>query len=205
MRIQNLASLLFLGAVAAMAQYKAKTVLVLSLESYPARTEVGGITLAADPYPTDAKSFTAFDIRDLNSRGYYPVHIIVKNGTKSFITVKTRNAVLVTASGQELYTIPASTLVEDLFKGKEATSMKAGSPLLDFSEKQLTNRQLSPGASTDGFVFFYWQDTKKNQNLFAGSTLRIPEISDDDARKKIGPFLVPIDPALPRDKAAPKP
>jgi hypothetical protein len=186
-----------------MAQYKAKTVPVLSLESYPARIEMEGITLAVDPYPTDAKSSTAFDVRDLITRGYYPAHLIVKNGTKSFVTVKTRNAVLVTASGQELYTIPASTIVEDLFKGKEATSLKAGSPLLDFTEKQLTNRQISPGASTDGFVFFFWKDSKRN--LFAGSTLRIPEITDDDARRKIGPFLVPIDPALTEEKKSSKP
>ena len=203
MKIRNLGIVILLGALVAIAQYKPKSVPVLSLESYPARTEVGGIILAADPYPTDAKSSTAFDVRDLNTRGYYPLHLIVKNGTQSFVTVKTRNAVLVTASGKELYTIPASTLVEDIFKGKDATSVKAGSPLLDFSEKQLTNRQISPGSSTDGFVFFYWQDSKKS--LFAGSTLRIPEISDDDTRKKIGPFLVPIDPALSGEKPAAKP
>jgi hypothetical protein len=203
MRLRNIGIVIILGAVAAAAQYRAKNIQVLPLESYPAQTVVGGITVAVDPYPNDAKSSTAFDVKDLNTRGYYPVHIIVKNGTESFVTVKTRNVVLVTASGQELYTLPASTLVEDVFKGKEATSMKAGSPLLDFTEKQLTNRQLSPGRTSDGFVFFYWQDAKKE--LFAGSTLRIPEITDDDARKKIGPFLIPIDPALIEANKSPKP
>jgi hypothetical protein len=203
MKLRNIGIVILLGTIAAVAQYRAKTVQVLPLEAYPARTVVGGIAIAVDPYPNDAKSSTAFDVRDLNTRGYHPVHIIVQNGTESFITVKTRNVVLVTASGQELYTFPASALVEDIFKGKEATSMKAGSPLLDFTEKQLTNRQLSPGHTSDGFVFFYWQDAKKN--LFAGSTLRIPEITDDDARKKIGPFLIPIDPGLTEQKIAPKP
>lgn len=99
MKQLSIAILLLLGSVSLFAQYHAKTVPVLDLESYPARSVVGGITLAADPYPTDDRSFTAFDVRDLNSRGYYPVHIIVKNGTENFVTVKTRNAVLVTAAG----------------------------------------------------------------------------------------------------------
>jgi hypothetical protein len=201
MKMRNLVVFLLLGTVAAIAQYRAKTVPVRDLESYPAKTALAGITIAADPYPTDAKSSTAFDVRDMNTRGYYPMHIIVKNGTESFITVKTRTAVLVTAAGQELYTIPASTLVEDIFKGKDATSMKAGSPLIDFAEKQLTNRQLSPGKTSDGFIFFYWPNSKKS--LFVGSTLKIPEITDDDARKKIGPFLIPIDPALSEEKKSP--
>ena len=189
--------MLFVTAFAWSAEYQARIVKVLPIESYPARATVQGITVAADPYPTDEKSFTAFDVKDLNSRGYFPVHVIIRNSTENFLSLKTRNVVLVTATGQELYTTSATVVVGDLFKGGQATSMKKGSPLLDFTEKELTSRQITPEKVIDGFLFFYSSEPKKN--LFVGSTLRIPQITDDDNRRPIGPFLVPLDLALKAD------
>ena len=176
------------------ADYQVKTVPVRAIESYPARATLDGITIAADPYPTDEKSFTAFDVKDLNSRGYFPLHVIIKNTTQDFLSIKTRNVVLVTATGQELYTTSATVLVGDIFKGGQATSMKKGSPLVDFTEKELSSRQITPEKVVNGFLFFFSSEPKKN--LFAGSTLRIPEVMDDDSRKALGPFLIPLDPAL---------
>jgi hypothetical protein len=177
--------------------YQIKTVKVLPIQSYPARATVQGVTVAADPYPTDEKSFTAFDVKDLNSRGYFPVHVIIHNSTENFLSLKTRNVVLVTATGQELYTTSATVLVGDIFKGGQSTSMKKGSPLLDFTEKELTSRQITPEKVINGFLFFYSSEPKKN--LFIGSTLRIPQIMDDDNRRPIGPFLIPLDLALKSD------
>jgi len=104
-------ALLFVAVFAWSLDYQVKTVKVLPIESYPARATVQGITIAADPYPTDEKSFTAFDVKDLNTRGYYPVHVIIKNSTENFLSLKTRNVVLVTATGQELYTTSATVVV----------------------------------------------------------------------------------------------
>ena len=178
-------------------EYQSKIVKVLPIESYPARVTVQGITIAADPYPIDEKSFTAFDVKDLNSRGYFPVNVIIRNSTENFLNLKTRNVVLVTATGQELYTTSATVVVGDVFKGKQVTSMKKGSPLIDFTEKELTSRQIMPEKVVSGFLFFYSSEPKKN--LFVGSTLRIPQIMDDDNRRPIGPFLIPLDLALKTD------
>jgi hypothetical protein len=186
--------LLVFSALVWSAEYQIKTVPVLPIESYPARIAVDGITVAADPYQNDEKSYTAFDVKDLNTRGYFPLHVIIRNSTQNFLSLKTRNVVLVTATGQELYTISSTVVVGDIFKGGQATSMKKGSPLVDFTEKELTSRQITPEKVVNGFLFFYSSEPKKN--LFAGSTLRIPQITDDDNRKSIGPFLIPLDPAL---------
>lgn len=188
-------ALLLVAASAWSAEYQVKVVRVLPIESYPARAAIDGIAVAADPYPTDDKSFTAFDVRELNTRGYFPVHVIIRNSTQNFMSIKTRNVVLVTATGQELYTISATVVVGDIFKGGQSTSMKKGSPLLDFTEKELTSaKQITPEKVVNGFLFFYSSDPKKN--LFTGSTLRIPQIMDEDNRKPIGPFLIPLDLAL---------
>jgi hypothetical protein len=189
--------------------YELKPVTLLPIESYPARTSLGSVTIAADPYDSDDKSFTAFDVKKLNSRGYYPIHVIIQNGSSEFLIVRTRNIVLVTESGQHLYTTPASVLVEDVFKASAADKLssksrksdkpvKEGTPLSDFTEKDLTNKLIEPGKITGGFLFFFSSDPKKNP--FTGSTLYIPKIEEEGTRKATGPFLIPLASALSKSK-----
>jgi hypothetical protein len=172
--------------------YQAKTVAVQPVESYPARVTIEQVTVAVDPYPNDRKSHTAFDVKDLNSRGYFPAHVIIKNASANHLGLRTRNIVLVSPKGQEYYTTPATLVVQDVVG---STSTKTGSPLLDFTSKELTNVSIEPGAVVNGFVFFYTPEPKKN--LFAGSKLHIPSIRDETAQKDLGPFDVSLDPALP--------
>jgi hypothetical protein len=188
------------------ADYVIKTVKVLPIESYPARTSLEGVTIAADPYSTNEKSFTAFDVKNLNTRGYFPIHIIVRNDSQSFIVVRTREIVLITPSGQKLYTTPATVVVEDVIEPglmrnvpiikshDRATSTKTGSPLSDFTEKDITNRSVEPGTTSDGFLFFYTPYPK--QNPFTGSSLLIPKLEEETTGRPLGPYKIPLDPAL---------
>ncbi len=190
--------------------YRIKVVELLPIESYPARTILGGVTIAVDPYDTNEKSFSAFDVRKLNSQGYFPLRIIIKNDSKSFLKISTMNITLITASGQQLYTTPATVVVDDVIgsgftsriplvgSSDMATSTKTGSPLWDFTNKELTNRYLDPGTVADGFLFFFTQDP--GQNLFAGSTLYIPKLEDESASTALGPFFVPLNSALSSSK-----
>ena len=194
---------LVVGALLLMASdYRVKKVKVLPLESYPARTVVQDVTIAAEPYSTDEKSFSAFDVKHLNSQGYFPIHIIVQNNTSDFLIVRTRNIILITADGQRLYSTPISVLVGDIFRASSANkisrdssgNIKAGSPLSDFSGKDLTNKLIDPGKISDGFLFFYNATPKKN--LFEGSTLLIPNLEEEGTRKVFGPFSIALDPAF---------
>jgi hypothetical protein len=204
---------LVLGVAALTASdYKIRTVKVLPLDSYPARITVEGIAIAADPYETDEKSYKAFDVKKLNSLGYFPVHVIIQNTSQYFLLVRTRNIVLITESAQQLFTIPATVVAGELFKGtnldklsdraREApASRKLGTPLSDFTDKDLTNKLLEPGKVSDGFIFFFNPDPKKN--LFSGSTLFIPKLEEEGTRKSVGPFSIPLNPALtPAEKDA---
>ncbi|HYK90297.1 MAG TPA: hypothetical protein VE398_16095, partial [Acidobacteriota bacterium] len=117
-----------------------------------------------------------------------------------------RNILLQTGSGQQFYTTSATIVVQDVIKAgfvsrlpkmkshDQTTSTKTGSPLLDFTGKELTNRQIDPGTVSDGFVFFYTDEPKKN--LFEGSTLLIPELTDETTHKPVGPFTIPLAPAF---------
>jgi len=203
----TIAPLILLGAVFLIADdYIIKTVAVGPIESYPARATVGSVTIAADPYSTNEKSYTAFDVKKLNSQGYFPLHVIIQNSSKDFLKIRTRNIILVTASGQHLYTTPASVLVDDvvgkgftsriplLGSSDSTTTGKPGSPLSDFSSKELTNRLLDPGTVSDGFLYFFTPEPKKNP--FAGSTLFIPKLEKEGTNQALGPFSIPLDPAL---------
>ncbi len=204
----------FVGAVSlTAADYRMKIVKVLPIESYPAQTTVGGVTIALDPYTTDEKSYKAFDYKKMNSRGYFPLHVIIHNSTQDFLLVRTRNITLVTESAQQLYTTPAAAVAEDLFPGAALDKMsdrtrsapasrRLGTPLADFAEKDLTNKLLEPGNTTSGFLFFFNPDPQRN--LFVGSTLFIPRLEEEGTRKTIGPFTIPLNPALSPAKSDPK-
>jgi len=111
--IRILLLLLFVQAPWA-ADYRIKVVEVRPMESYPARVSVDGITIAANPYSTDAESAVAFDVKNLNSRGYFPVHVIIKNETSYYLTIRTRNVLLFTPEGEQLYATPAAIVVDSV-------------------------------------------------------------------------------------------
>jgi hypothetical protein len=192
------------GTMLLAGDYKIKSVPVLPMESYPAQVTVGGVTIAADPYSSDEESSKAFDAKDLNSRGYFPIHIIIRNNTSAYLTIRTKNVLLINSSAEQLYTTPAAIVVDDVYglankippkKSKESeTSAKKGSPLTDFSSKELINASLEPETVIDGFLFFYTSDLKKN--LFEGSTLYIPKLEEEGTKKPIGPFAISLDAAV---------
>ena len=194
---------LFVQATQA-AEYHIKTVEVLPVESYPAQASVDGITIAANPYSTDAESMTAFDIKNLNSRGYFPVHVIIKNGTSSYLTIRTRNVLLFTPDGEQLYSTPAAIVVDNVTKAGLTKREPAKSdlpeapqkvsPLMDFTSKELITASINPGAVVDGFLFFFTETRKKN--LFTGSTLYIPKLEEEGTKKPFGPFTIRLDQAL---------
>lgn len=195
--------LLFVQATLA-ADYKIKNVEVKPIESYPAQASTGGVTIAANPYSTDKESATAFDVKNLNSRGFFPVHVIIKNDTSSYLTISTRNVLLFTPEGEQLYSTPAAIVVDNLSRAgltRREPSKSDGpnasqkvSPLMDFTSKELVTASINPGAVVDGFLFFFTD--KRKRNIFAGSSLYIPRLEEEGTRKPVGPFTIRLDQAL---------
>ena len=115
MKILITALYLFAGTLLMAGDYKIKSVPVLPIESYPAQVTAGKVTIAADPYSTDEKSFKAFDAKNLNSRGFFPIHIIIRNSSSTYLTIRTKNVILITSSGEQLYTTSSALVVEDVY------------------------------------------------------------------------------------------
>jgi hypothetical protein len=186
--------------------YEVKSVPILPIESYPARAALGSVKIAADPYSTSEKSQTAFDVKDLNDRGYFPLHVIIQNDSKAFLKISTLKILLITASGQQLYTTPAAVVVDDVTKSgltsklpsmksrDQDASKKTGNPLSDFTSKELTGRIVDPETISQGFLFFF--TPKPDEKFFSGSTLYIPKLEEEGTGKTLGPFFISLDPAL---------
>jgi hypothetical protein len=196
---------LILVPILAASEYTIKTVEILPVDSYPAHVSVGAITIAADPYPDDEKCSTAFDVKKLASRGYFPVNIIIRNDSSTYLKIQTRNITLETRLGIQLYSTPAAMVVEEVIGDKYGDSLsttvsgnilanKIASPLSDFTGKELTNQLIDPGTVYSGFLFFFSEKTKRS--IFIGSTLHIPNLEEEGTRKAFGPFTIPLDPAL---------
>lgn len=185
--------------------YTIKPVEVMPIDSYPSRIAADDIIVAADPYPDDKKSSMAFDVEDLNSKGFFPVHIIIRNSSSYYVKLKTQNISLETRLGDRLYSTPATMVVEALIGKKYADSLshlkdgdrlsdKVATPLTDFTNKELKNLLLEPGSVTSGFLFFYSEKNKRS--LFIGSTLRVPVLYEEGTEKTFGPFEIAMDPSL---------
>ena len=195
--------LLFIQAQQA-ASSNVKVVEVMPIESYPAQASVDGVTIAANPYSTDAESATVFDVRNLNSRGFFPVHIIIKNETSSHLTISTRNVLLFTPEGEQLYSTPAAIVVDNLSRAgltrreparsDDPNASNRVSPLMDFTSKELVAASIDPGAVVDGFLFFFTE--KRKTNILAGSSLYIPRLEEEGTKKPFGPFTIRLDQAL---------
>ena len=210
MKISNLLLLyICISAVLLASDYTVKKVEVLPIESYPARAVVDDITIAANPYPDDEKSATAFDIEHLNSRGYFPVHIIIKNDSAYYLKIRTQVFLLETRLGERLYSTPASLVLEDLIGKKYVDSLSnlsdgdrlsdnVASPLSDFTSKELSNSLIEPGKIHDGFLFFYSE--KHKRSLFIGSKIIIPGLREEGTDRSFGPFEIQLDPALEASK-----
>jgi len=185
--------------------YSVKPVEVLPIDSYPSRVSIDDITIAADPYPDDEKSFTVFDVNNLNSRGFFPVHIIIHNNSPYYLKLKTQNVLLETRLEDRLYSTPATMVVEDLIGNRYSDSLSnlrdgdrlsdtVASPLSDFTNKELSSSLIEPGMIQSGFLFFYSE--KHKRSFFIGSTLLFPILNEEGTDKTFGPFSIPLDPSL---------
>ena len=141
-------ALIFISSFLFAIDYSVQKVEVLPIDSYPAHITTDDISIAADPYPDDEKSSKAFDVTNLNSRGFFPIHVIIRNDSPYYLKIKTQNIYLENRLGEFLYSTPAALVVEDLvgdryvnsmssLKDGERLSDKVATPLSDFTTKAL--------------------------------------------------------------------
>lgn len=143
--------------------YTARQVQIMSPDSYPARAEVGEVSIGADKLDTQQKWERVFDTAPAYDRGYDAINVVVFNSSDEAVTVDPGDAVCHTAAADIQPADPVS--VAEAVLRSTAGRFLAGGILAagssssanaqirsDFVNKLFPGR-VRPGATAAGFIY----------------------------------------------------
>jgi hypothetical protein len=176
-----------------LAGYKSIKVKVDPAKTYPFHQSQGNVTIAVDPYESDEKIKTAFDVKGMEKLGIIPVNIIITNEGEDPISVSGQDVNLLDVKNQSIESTPLEEVVRLILnKGKEpSASGRSRSPIplprrdsqrgdtfeiqTDFTNKALKEARVAPKSTASGFVFFR---LPSKQMKLSGYKIYIPEIKN---------------------------
>jgi hypothetical protein len=165
------------------------------------------VTIAVDPYETDEKIKTAFDVKGMEKLGIIPVNVIISNEGEDLISVSGQDVNLLDVKNQSIESTPTEEVVQLILnKGKEpSASGRSRSPLpfprkdsvrgdafeieTDFTNKALKEARVSPKSTASGFVFFR---LPSKQMKLSGYKVYIPEIKNLNTKQNLLFFEIEI-------------
>jgi hypothetical protein len=193
---------------ATLASYKSLKVKINPAPTYIFHTAQGQVTIAADPYETNDKIRTAFDLKDLEKLGIIPVNVIISNDGDDLILVNGQDVNLVDPRNHSIASLPIGDVVQAvLTKGKSPSTQgpnpQSRFPLprkdglrgdafeieTDLSNRSLKDLRVSPKTTASGFVFFQLPD---RQMKLAGYKLYIPQVKNLKTGKDLLFFEIEI-------------
>lgn len=194
-----LATLFCWAATPVLAGYKSPKVKLEPAGTYLFRQQQGAITIAADPYETQEKIKTAFDLKELEKIGIVPVHVIVTNDGEDTIAVSGEDINLLDSSNRSFEPLPVDEVVRAVvYKGAAPATGRRPSPLpfptgggrkgdafeieTDLTNKALTDLRVPPKNTRGGFVFFRLPN---NRMRLGGYKVYIPEIRNLKTRQNL--------------------
>ncbi|MBI2988452.1 MAG: hypothetical protein HYY45_16950 [Deltaproteobacteria bacterium] len=163
-----------------------------SAEEYPVRATVGDVSLAADVYDSPDKAKAGFHL-DVTSEGFYPVNLILRNGTNDRIFVL-RETVALTDAGGTVWRPVRSAIMAGVFEYSRAAHLILAGVLdyaavteanlrmqSDWREKEIPDQLLIlPGQRAHGFVYFRLPKDQRPK----GGTLRV-DVEKVETKKTI--------------------
>jgi hypothetical protein len=201
-------SILAIVTTTTLAGYKTVKVRVNPARSYPFVVSQGPVSVAADPYETNEKIRTAFDVKDMEKLGIVPVNVIITNEGEDTILVSGQDINLLDEKNHSLEALNVDEVVHAVIsKGKSpSTRGPAASsrfPLpqhegprgdafeieMDFNNKALKEIRVAPKATASGFIFFRLPD---RQMKLAGHKLYIPQIKNLESKQDLLFFEIEI-------------
>ena len=189
-----------LPALSASGAYKNLAVKVSPAEGYASRQSQGPVTIAADPYPSETRIRTAFDVKGLSKLGLVPINIIISNQGPYALSVNGATITLLDPEYGSLPAIPPIAVVKMVLnqaRGRRRTLDRfplprtriPGSRLekrvfemeTDFIRKSL-KRRIRPRATAWGFVFF---QLPEKQSSLTGYKIIISDIENDKTKQQL--------------------
>ena len=190
-----------------LAGYKSIKVKVNAAKTYALHQSQGNVTIAVDPYETDEKIRTAFDIKGIGKLGIVPVNLIISNDGEDLVSVSGQDVNLLDDKNQSIESTPLEEVVQLILnRGKEPSASGRGrSPLplprrdslrgdafeieTDFTNKALKETRITPKSTASGFVFFR---LPSKQMKLSGYKIYIPEIKNLKTKQNLLFFEIEI-------------
>jgi hypothetical protein len=149
------------------ASYKAGRIDTKSIEDYANHAEKDKVLLAADPYDTSEKAKAGF-YEDVTEKGFYPVHLIIKNDSNERILILEEEIELVDTNGNTYRTVH-SNIMSDACEHNKMSYALLGFGIFSYMSAEEANRKMATdwrekecpaqliidsGRKSDAFVYF---------------------------------------------------
>jgi hypothetical protein len=208
-----LVSICFLGILLAWkappvcAGYKARNWSVDTRNSYPSRLTSEGVTIAVEPFFSDALAAQVFDKNDIVTRGIMPLAVIIFNDNDFPIRVDGLSIELIYAE-DKIRTLLPNEVVYLIF-GKEKSWIRQQIPipqnsrsglnqdaLNDFDAKFLSEKTIAPHEKGGGFLYMPINDSKNIGTLLGNAIVYIPKIYRQDEGTRLIFFEIGLSAAI---------
>lgn len=168
------------------------------VESYPCRLTQEKVTVAAEPFETEAETKTAFGKLNPNRYGILPVLVVIRNDSEATIRLDEMRVEYITATRQRIEATPASEVAKTdspsrprVTPGPWPGRVPRGtrnSPLRawEIEGRAFVARMLPPGETASGF--FYFQAPHR-----AGATLYVTGLKEARSGRALFYFEIPLD------------
>ena len=177
--------LIFITLPTVYAASKARPWTPRSIETYPSRLTIEGVTIAADPLILDALAGQVFNHPAIVSGGILPVAIIISNANDFLIEVDGGAAELIMGEKHIRAVDPRQAVYRLFCESKSGLPFPKPIPtrttvkqmketLQDFSNRFLSTKRVEPHATAGGFIYLL-QDVGIRRNL-ASVKLYMPKI-----------------------------
>ena len=197
--------------IATPAGYKARPWTPRAIESYPARLVSEGVTIAVEPFYSDALAAQIFDKPDIVARGIMPLAIIIFNSNDFAIDVDGKTIELLQEEDR-IRTVDPLLAVERIYETKPSRNVPISSPIplprisvtknhadasRDFQEKFFTlMRHVDAHSTAAGFLFMPVTRPASLSTALAGAKVYIPNIYRSDDGRNLLFFEIDLKPAV---------
>ncbi len=191
-----------LPAWPAWGDYKKLAVKVGPVEGYASRQSQGPVTIAADPFPSETRIRTVFDIKGLSKMGLVPINLIISNQGPDSLSIDGATITLLDPEYGSLSALSPKEAVRMILRHKLGRPVdlspvpppwppfgrgrsRVGKHIFeirdDFIRKSL-KRRIRPRATAWGFVFFQLPERKSR---LTGYKIIIPDVENDRTQQKL--------------------
>ena len=199
-----------LPAWPAWGDYKKLAVKVGPVEGYASRQSQGPVTIAADPYSSETRIRTVFDIKGLSGLGLVPINLIISNQGPDALSIDGESITLLDPEYGSLQALSPKEAVVMILRhdpGRRSPLSRVPLPwpgigrgrsrlrkqaleIEDDVIRKSLKRRIRPRATAWGFVFFQlpesrrWSDSRTMSRL-ASHKIIIPDIENSRTKQKL--------------------